>query len=63
MGISRELQEVADRLTFDMYCDCGFNAAEAARQLGVSRRTVKARVRRASIRYGGGNRYLTPRRV
>lgn len=57
MTISRNLQEVADRLTYDMFIDCDNNAVEAARQLGVSPATVRARVRRASIRYGGGNRY------
>lgn len=43
-------QEQLDRLTFDMYVDCGLNATETARQMGIARSTVKARVRRESLR-------------
>lgn len=54
--MSEEQRRQAERIAFDMYVDCFFNYAEAARQLGVPRSTVRARVRRASLREGG-NRY------
>lgn len=49
-------REQEERIAFDMYVDCFFNYAEAARQLGVPRSTVRGRVRRAALR-SGGNRY------
>ena len=50
-------QEQFDRLTYDMFVDCNCNARAAARQLGISHTTVRTRVRRAVLRYGGDNYY------
>lgn len=38
-----------DAMTYAMYLDCHLDAREAARQLGVTVRTVKARVRRHAL--------------
>lgn len=56
--MTREERHQQERIAFDAYVDCYFNYAEAARQLGVARSTVRARVRRAALRTGG-NRYST----
>lgn len=49
-GVTRERQAQLDAMTFEMFVDCGRNATAAARQLGVARSTVKARVRRYALR-------------
>lgn len=58
MTTKTDARRQAERIAFDMYVDCLFNYAEAARQLGVSRSTVRGRVRRAALR-DGGNLYST----
>lgn len=42
-------QAEIDKMTFDMYVDCGLNAAATARQMGCSASTVRARVGRHSL--------------
>lgn len=44
-----------DRMTFDMYVDCGLSASETARQMGIARSTVQARVSRHSQRLAAAN--------
>lgn len=44
-------QATRDRITFDAYVDAGMNAARTAHDQGISPATVKARVRRHSLRF------------
>ncbi len=39
-----------DRMTFDAYVDSGMNATRTAHDQGITRSTLKARVRRHSLR-------------
>jgi transcriptional regulator of acetoin/glycerol metabolism len=43
-------QAQRDEMTFNLYVDCNLSATETARQMGISRSTVKARVGRHSLR-------------
>jgi IS30 family transposase len=48
MRTNREDQAHTDKVTYDMYVDCGCSARETARQQGIAESTVRARVRRHS---------------
>lgn len=43
-------QAQRDQITYDMYVDCNCDAAAAAHQLGIDRRTVRAAIRRVHDR-------------
>jgi IS30 family transposase len=50
MRTNREDQAHTDKVTYDMYVDCGCSARETARQQGIAESTVRARVRRHSLK-------------
>lgn len=47
---SEPTQQRLDRVSYDMYVDCGQDPLTAARNLGCTPATVKARVRRHALR-------------
>jgi hypothetical protein len=49
------LQERLDRMTWDMFQDCRMDHGLTAHQMGISRKTVQARVAREAKRLSAAN--------